>query len=158
MGHWQEQLLLVGQIAFAMLLGGAIGWERELANKPVGFRTHMLIAGSAALFVGIGILLTKDFVAALPPGSFQADPVRILQSVAIGVGFLGAGAIFRPQESRIVGLTTAATILFVAGLGMACALSHYVLAVLATVLALIVLRIVLVFERRSKMSHKGKNS
>ncbi len=154
MGNWAEQLLLVGQIAFAMVLGGVIGWEREVANKAAGFRTHMLVAGAAALFVGIGLLLTRDFSEGLPVGSFSADPIRILQAVMIGVGFLVAGTIFRPSESRVTGLTSAATLLFVAGIGMACALSHYILALCATLLTLIVLRIIVFFERRSRRSPK----
>lgn len=154
MGNWQGQLLLVGQIAFAMLLGGVVGWEREVASKAAGFRTHMLVAGAAALFVGIGLLLTRDFQGYFPGGGFSADPVRILQAVMIGVGFLVAGTIFRPSEGRVGGLTSAATILFVAGIGMACALSHYILALCTTVLALVVLRIVLLFERRSGKSPK----
>lgn len=155
MEHWQEQLILVGQIAFAMVLGGAVGWERELAYKAAGVRTHMLVAGAAALFVGIGLLLTRDFYTDLPAGAFNADPTRILQAVMVGVGFLVAGSIFRPRGSRVEGLTSAATILFVAGIGMACALSHYILALCVTVLALVVLRIILLFEQRSKNSPKG---
>ncbi|MGH8160933.1 MAG: MgtC/SapB family protein [Gammaproteobacteria bacterium] len=155
MGQWQEQLLLVGQIALAMALGGAVGWEREMANKAAGFRTHMLVAGAAALFVGIGLLLNADFLARFPDRGFSADPIRILQAVMIGVGFLVAGTIFRPSGNRVGGLTSAATILLVSGVGMACALSHYILALCTTVLTLIVLRIILLFERRSSKSPKG---
>lgn len=151
MTGWEAQFILIGQIAFAMLLGGVIGWERELADKPAGFRTHMLIAGAAALFVGLAFLLTRDYQSALPNSSFRADPVRVLQAVVVGVSFLGAGTIFRGRGGdKVGGLTSAATILLVTGVGMACALGHYVLAICVTVLTLIVLRVIVIVERRKK--------
>ncbi|HEX5313363.1 MAG TPA: MgtC/SapB family protein [Gammaproteobacteria bacterium] len=141
MHDWRIQLILVGQIAAAMVLGGVVGWERELADKPAGFRTHMLVAGASALFVGLAAMLTKDFQSILPPGGFRADPVRVLQSVVIGVSFLGAGTVFRSRDNRVGGLTTAASILMAAGVGIACGLSRFILAVGATLLALLVLRL-----------------
>lgn len=156
MADWLAQLILIGQIAFAMLLGGVIGWEREMANKAAGFRTHMLVAGATALFVSLGLLLTHHFQAHFPQGEYSADPVRILQAIMTGVGFLVAGTIFRPSDTRVGGLTSAATLLLVAGVGMAIALSHYVLALGTTILTLIVLRIILLVERHASGSSKSR--
>ncbi|MDN5864587.1 MAG: MgtC/SapB family protein [Gammaproteobacteria bacterium] len=148
MENWQIQLILIGKIAFGMLLGGVIGWERELSDKPAGFRTHMLIAGSTSFFVGLAYLLTVEYQAFLPEGTFRPDPIRILQAVVIGVSFIGAGTIFQARDKKVEGLTTAATILFVAGVGMACGLGYYILAVCTTLLGLLVLRFILRFEKR----------
>jgi len=61
LGNWQLQLSLLAGVAFAMVLGAAIGFERESKQRPAGLRTHMLIAGSAALLLGIGDLLAEHF-------------------------------------------------------------------------------------------------
>lgn len=141
MQDWQQQLALVGQVLAAMVLGGLIGFERELAHKPAGFRTHMLVAAATALFAGLGLALTGQFAARFPSGSFSADPVRVLQAIVIGVSFLGAGTIFHRDGGGVEGLTTAATVLLAAGVGLACALERYLSAAGVTVLALLVLRV-----------------
>lgn len=150
MDDWQQQLILVAQVAVAMVLGGLIGFERELAHKPAGFRTHMLVAGATTLFAGLGFTLTTQFAGLFPPGDFRADPVRVLQAIVLGVSFLGAGTIFRRDGGRVEGLTTAATILLAAGVGLACALERYVTALTVTVLALAVLRLTKTFENLRK--------
>jgi putative Mg2+ transporter-C (MgtC) family protein len=147
MQDWQGQLILIGQIAAAMVLGGFIGLERELADKPAGFRTHMLVAGATALFAGLGFALTRHFTLHFHAGSFSSDPVRIMQAIVIGVSFLGAGTIFRRDGGHVEGLTTAATILLAAGVGLACALERYLTAIGATLLTLLVLRLIKIFER-----------
>lgn len=152
MEDWLQQLVLVGQVAAAMLLGGLIGFERELAHKPAGFRTHMLVAGATALFAGLGIALTAHFARHFPVGSYRADPVRVMQAIVIGVSFLGAGTIFRRDGGQVEGLTTAATILLAAGVGLGCALDHYVVAIGVTLLALLVLRLTKLFERLYRRS------
>ncbi|MGH8128495.1 MAG: MgtC/SapB family protein [Gammaproteobacteria bacterium] len=146
MHDWLQQLILVGQVALAMALGGLIGFERELAHKPAGFRTHMLVAGASALFAGLGMGLTAHFAAHFAAGQFSADPVRVMQAIVIGVSFLGAGSIFSRDGGRVKGLTTAATILFAAGVGLACALQHFVVALGATFLTLVVLRVIKILE------------
>lgn len=150
MEDWLQQLIVIGQVAAAMLLGGLIGFERELAHKPAGFRTHMLVAGATALFAGLGIALTAHFARHFPVGGYRADPVRVMQAIVIGVSFLGAGTIFRRDGGQVEGLTTAATILLAAGVGLACALEHYVIAVGVTLLTLVVLRLIKIFERFRK--------
>jgi len=148
----QQQLILVAQVAGAMLLGGLIGFERELAHKPAGFRTHMLVGGATKLFDGLGITLATPFAGLFPADDFRADPVRVLQAIVLGVSFLSAGTIFRRGGGRIEGLTTAATILLAAGVGLAGALERYVTAVAVTAPALAILRVTKTFEtlRRRK--------
>ena len=88
------ELKVTGQVAVAMVLGGLIGLERETANKPAGFRTHMLVAGAAALLVGLGHALIEEFDRHTGL-RLQSDPIRIVEAIVTGVSFLGAGTIFR---------------------------------------------------------------
>lgn len=134
------QVEIIGEVALAMLLGGIIGFEREIADKPAGFRTQMLVAGASALLVGLGDTLMRRYVGG---GSTNAsvDPIRIVEAIVTGISFLGAGTIFRRSESeQVQGLTTAASILLCAAVGISVALRQFILAVGVTVLALIVLR------------------
>ena len=144
-GEWQILL----EVALAMLLGGVIGFERETASKPAGFRTHMLVAGSAALLVGIGFTLVDRSVQARWTDAVTADPIRILQAIIIGVSFLGAGTIFRGKRpEEVQGLTTAASLLMSSGIGIAVALRQFLLAVGVTVLVALVLRLLGKLEKR----------
>jgi len=131
---WQ----ILGEVAIAMALGGVIGLEREFADKPAGLRTHMLIAGAAALLVGLGDTMIRRFP--LAGDLVRADPIRVIEAVVTAVGFLGAGMIIRRGGDHIEGLTTAASVLFAAAVGICVALTEYLLAVGATVLDLATLR------------------
>ena len=133
------QLQIIGYVALAMLLCAFVGIERELADKPAGFRTHMLVGGAAALLVGLSnIIVTASQV---DNNYIQADPIRVLEALIAGISFLGAGTIFRRSDSGVTeGLTTAASLLFVAGIGASVAVGQLLLAVCATLLALLVLR------------------
>lgn len=138
------ELQVVGLVALAMVLGAVIGFERELADKPAGMRTHMFVAGAAALLVALGDVLITRFDADFDSTVIRADPVRIIEAVVTGVAFLGAGTIIRhgTQSNTVEGLTTAASLLFTAAIGVSVALRQYTLAVSATILALVTLRIV----------------
>lgn len=133
------QLQIIGSVALAMLLCACVGIEREMADKPAGFRTHMLVGGAAALLVGLSnIIVTASRV---DNNFIQADPIRVLEAIIAGISFLGAGTIFRRTDSGLTeGLTTAASLLFVAGIGASVALGQIIVAVGATLLALLVLR------------------
>lgn len=137
----EEQLAILGTVLLAMLLGAVVGFERELLDKPAGFRTHMLVAGAAALLVAVGEILVEQQAATLEAQAVRSDPVRVIEAVITGVSFLGAGTIIRQAgESRVEGLTTAASLLFVAAIGVCVALHQFVLAVGVTIIALGVLR------------------
>ena len=122
-----------------MVLGTVLGWERQADRKPAGLRTHTLVCLGSTLFI-----LTGRHAAEALGGN--ADPTRVLHGIVTGIGFLGAGAILRTKES-IMGLTTAASIWVVAGIGAAAGLEAYWLAVAGAVLALIVLRVYVLIDR-----------
>ena len=145
---WQAQLTVVATTAYAMLLGGVIGFERELKQRPAGFRTHMLVAGAAALLLGMGLLVLAD--PSVPDlKRVQIDPLRLLEAVVAGVAFIGAGTIFGARRGDTVGgITTAASLLMAAVTGAAAGLRYYLLAFAATLLTLVVLTVLNLFERR----------
>jgi putative Mg2+ transporter-C (MgtC) family protein len=144
-----SQFGILARIALAMLLGAIIGLDRELASKPAGLRTHMLVCGAAALLVALGGILTDFFTQQTGDRLVQSDPVRIIEAVITGVSFLGAGTIIRNrEEGDVAGLTTAASLLFAAAVGISVAMAQWVLAVGSTVLVLLTLRVLPVFESR----------
>ena len=153
-GQAWPQLVVLSEVAAAMLLGGLIGYERETANKPAGFRTHMMLAGACALLVGLGAPMLETF-SRLHPGIISADPFRLVGGVVTALGFIGAGTIFRPQGERVEGLTTATSLLFSGGIGVCAALQQWWVAIGATLLALVVLRGLQSLEAR--IEAKGRN-
>jgi len=149
--NWLMQLEIIGEVALAMLLGGIIGMERERANKPAGFRTHMLVAGAAALLVGLGDALLHKYGGGGVDGTIRSDPIRIVEAIITGISFLGAGTIFRRGESRAVeGLTTAASLLLCSAIGIAVALRQFIIAGGITALTLLVLWGLKSFERKAE--------
>lgn len=139
---WMLQLTLLARVAIAMVLGSIIGFEREARNRPAGLRTHMLIAGAAALLLGIGDLLAEHFSDETYSQLLRVDPIRIIEAVVTAVAFIGAGTIIQhTRRDAVIGLTTAASMLLTASIGIAVGLRQYVLAVGVTVLALVVLRL-----------------
>ncbi|WP_202845157.1 MgtC/SapB family protein [Luteimonas saliphila] len=146
-----QQLDVLAGMAIAMLLGGLIGYERELKRRPAGFRTHMLVAGASALLVGVGRLTVEAQAASPASGIMQIDPLRLVEAVIAGVAFIGAGTIFgesRRGGETISGITTAASLLTVAVIGVAAGLDYYLVAAAATALALFVLVALSWWERR----------
>ena len=141
--HPELQFIL--RLLVAAALSALLGLERESARKSAGLRTHMLVGIASALYTAIAELATADIQ---PNGTaFQADPIRAVQAVAIGIGFLGSGVIFvSRQDEQVQGLTTAASIWATAAIGIAAGLAHYVLAAGATVLLLFVLRVLARFD------------
>jgi putative Mg2+ transporter-C (MgtC) family protein len=146
-----REIEILGEVALAMLLGAAIGLDRELAGKAAGLRTHMIVAGAAALLVGLGFSLIEG--ALVSRAVVAADPIRIIQAIVIGVSFLGAGTIFRDDRLEMQGLTTAASLLMSSGIGIAVALRQFTLAIGTVVLMAIVLRVVRHLEKRL---HRGE--
>lgn len=116
----------------AVLCGGLIGMERELKDKPAGFRTNILICLGAAMYMAVGLLIVND------GGADGGDPARIAAQVVTGIGFLGAGCIIQ-QRGRVVGLTTAATIWVVAAIGIIAGAGFPILALIASTIVLLTL-------------------
>jgi putative Mg2+ transporter-C (MgtC) family protein len=139
------ELQFLIRLLVAAALAGVLGWERERAHKAAGLRTHMLVGIAAALYTSLAQLSVADI--APNEAAFRADPIRAVQAVAIGIGFLGSGVIFVSRhEDRVHGLTTAASVWATAAIGLAAGLAHYVLAVGATVMLLFVLRVLVRFD------------
>ena len=119
------------RLGTAVAIGGVVGLDRGLRQKPAGVRTHALVSLGAALMTYTGIEIAPN-----DPGAVT----RVLQGVITGVGFLGGGVILRDTtDQRVRGLTTAASIWIVAGLGMACGAGHWRTALVASALTLLVL-------------------
>ena len=119
-----DQLAILGRLAFAVILGGLIGLERELRGYPAGIRTMALITMGAMLFTDVSQLLGGDD--------------RVAAGIVTGIGFLGAGVIFR-EGYTVRGITTAATIWAAAAIGMAIGRELYLVAGLGAVLVFILL-------------------
>ena len=115
-------------LVVAAVAGGLVGLEREALHKPAGVRTHMLVSLGAALFVLATLSIIPDEVG------------RIMAGVATGIGFLGAGTIFRSKD-HVKGLTSAASIWAVASIGLTVGGGQYVLAIAATIIVIIILQL-----------------
>ncbi|MFO1500305.1 MAG: MgtC/SapB family protein [Verrucomicrobiota bacterium] len=145
----RSELEVLGQALIALVLGGIIGWERQAAGKWAGLRTHMLVCFASMLFVRVGEFLILDAQEWVRPDSLRLDPVRLVEAIVTGIAFIGAGTvIFDRQRSVAQGLTTAASLLAVAPIGVAVAVHRYFLAAGATLIVLIVLRGVSRLEQR----------
>lgn len=123
------------QLLLATCLGALIGLEREIKKKQAGLQTYSLVSLGSCLFTLIGFELFSFFGGRT---GVNFDPSRIIQAIAIGIGFIGAGVIFR-QPSGIVGLTTAAGLWATAAIGITVGAKLYYLAIFATFLTLLVL-------------------
>jgi putative Mg2+ transporter-C (MgtC) family protein len=130
------RLDLMLQLALATVLGGAIGLERELAGKPAGLRTNILICMGSVIFTQLSLSL----------GGPTADPTRVAAQIVTGVGFIGAGTILHARGA-VVGLTSAATIWVVAAIGVALGAGRHLEAVGATVFVVAVLKGLVWLER-----------
>lgn len=137
-------LELMGRVLLSFVLGGVLGFEREKEGRPAGLRTHMLVCAGSVCFTIAGV-----YGFASPP-SVMRDPARIAAQIVTGVGFLGAGTIFR-TPSTIRGLTTAASIWLVAAIGILIGAGMYGLAVFSTVLGYVTLDWLKAPSRRVKV-------
>lgn len=127
------------RLGAAVLLGGLIGLERELAARPAGLRTHMMIALAAALLT----IVTFEMLALPVMAAYAAksDPLRLIEAITAGVAFLAAGTIFT-SKGQVNGLTTGAGMWLAGAIGLACGMGLLPLAAMATVTALLILSLV----------------
>jgi putative Mg2+ transporter-C (MgtC) family protein len=132
-------------------LGALVGFERERQNQPAGLRTHIILAIGATLAMVLSINLAMQFRDFAPNG----DPARLAAQVISGIGFLGAGAILRYGET-VKGLTTATSLWTVAIIGLSAGAGNYLVSAGATLLVLIVLTIINVFEKRYIRSYASR--
>jgi putative Mg2+ transporter-C (MgtC) family protein len=144
---------IVIRIFFAILLGGFIGFEREMNNRPAGFVTHTLVCVGACVVSLMQIHMVEDTIRIinenpLMASALKADIGRVVAQVVTGVGFLGAGTIFMDKGS-VKGLTTATTIWVVACIGLAIGLGYYEMSIIATVGVAFVVIALRQFEQRA---------
>jgi putative Mg2+ transporter-C (MgtC) family protein len=133
--HWLRVFL---RLTVALLLGGMVGFERQHEHKAAGIRTHMLVALGAALFTIVPIEARMEV----------SDLSRVIQGIAAGIGFLGAGTILKLGEpQQVKGLTTAGSIWLTAALGIAVGAGLLAPAIVGVFLALVVLFVLHRFER-----------
>ena len=139
---FQFQLIL--QLILAVIFGGIIGFEREYKGKEAGFQTYSLVALGSCLFTIISFELFNFFTG---KAGVSFDPSRIIQAVAIGIGFLGGGVIIY-REFRLEGITTAAGLWCAAAIGVAVGAKLYLLALSAFLLTTIILIVFGILERK----------
>ena len=130
-----SQSQIIFQTLLALILGGLIGLEREYKRKEAGLQTYSLVSLGSCLFTIICFELVNFYTG---ESNINIDPTRIIQAIAIGIGFIGAGVIFH-RPSRIEGLTTAAGLWTTAAVGIAIGSGFYFLAIFGTLLAIVIL-------------------
>jgi putative Mg2+ transporter-C (MgtC) family protein len=132
------------RLTLAALFGAALGWERGRLGKTAGLRTHMLVSLGSALFV----------LAPLEAGAAAADITRVIQGIATGIGFVGAGAIIKLESQGLVkGLTTASSVWIAAAIGLAVGAGLIWVPLVGTVLALLILEVLGRIEARLLHPH-----
>lgn len=147
MGIWNvlqqfNEVTVVVRIFLAMLLGGAIGSEREKSKRPAGFRTHILVCVGACMTSLIGMFVFYTLG--------ETDPMRISAQVISGIGFLGVGTILVKERDHITGLTTAAGLWTTAAIGISCGYGFYIAAVLGTLVVTMTSAILFKLESGSR--------
>ncbi|WP_284140984.1 MULTISPECIES: MgtC/SapB family protein [unclassified Virgibacillus] len=145
-------LLIAGRLFLALVLSGLIGFERELKNHSAGFRTHILVGIASCLMMILSLYGFEHYIDRYD--NIRFDPARIPSYVISGIGFLGAGTIM-VYGGTIRGLTTAASIWAVAGLGLVVGAGMYGIAILTTLFILLSLIFLNNFE---KLFRKGRSS
>ncbi len=152
---WWELLLRLG---LAVVLGAAMGYNPERARKPAGLRTHVLVSVGSAMFM----LISLEMYFRFNHGGTSVDPGRIAAQVVSGIGFIGAGTILHSEGGLVKGLTTAASVWAVSGVGLACGAGMYELAVLGTVATLVALALINQYlyasEKKAQRNGQDKKS
>ncbi|MEX2643025.1 MAG: MgtC/SapB family protein [Acetobacterales bacterium] len=149
-----DTVTLAGRLGIALLLGAALGLDRELRSKSAGLRSHMLVSMAAASFALTAMALVERS-AAISDG-VSADPIRALEAVVTGVAFLGAGAIIQAGGTA-KGLTTGASLWVAGAMGLASGFGQIRLAVLTAVFGLFVLLVLGWVERRAIDGRKAND-
>jgi len=151
---------IITRLVLTLVLSGLVGLERQVHRREAGLRTHILVALGSCL-----IMLTSLYVFDIYKDKAALDPSRIAAGVITGIGFLGAGTIIREREGKegVKGLTTAASLWMVAGIGLAVGCGFNRTAIYTTILVVIVLRWFrhlegLIFRDRSSVNNAGKTA
>ncbi|HVM08715.1 MAG TPA: MgtC/SapB family protein [Acidimicrobiales bacterium] len=137
-----SELELAARIGLALLLGGVVGFEREINDQPAGLRTHIAVSLGACLFAIVSAYGFDEFNGPRADSVYQVDVTRVASQIVSGMGFLGGGAILK-YGANVRGLTTAASLWVTAAIGLAVAVGSYTVALVTTaavILSLVLLR------------------
>jgi putative Mg2+ transporter-C (MgtC) family protein len=141
-----DNLVIIGRVAGALIVGALIGFERSFHGRPAGFRTHALVCIASTLLM-IVTVYQGHWMHAVPLGGIQTDPTRMAQGIMTGIGFLGAGVIFK-EGLTVRGLTTAASIWITSGIGILIGIGFWFAAIVGAVATLVVLALFRFVEAR----------
>jgi putative Mg2+ transporter-C (MgtC) family protein len=136
-GH--DEIVITLRVFGAVLIGGMIGMERTFHGRPAGFRTHALVCVASSLLM-IVTVYQGQWVHPLAVGNIQTDPTRMAQGIMTGIGFLGAGVIFK-EGLTVRGLTTAASIWVTSAIGILVGVGFYLAAILGAIATLLILSV-----------------
>jgi putative Mg2+ transporter-C (MgtC) family protein len=141
-----DELLIALRLAVALVIGALIGLERSLHGRPAGFRTHSLVCVASALLMLVTVYQLQ-WMKEFPIEALRADPTRMAQGIMTGIGFLGAGVIFK-EGLTVRGLTTAASIWITSAIGILVGIGFYFPAILGAAITLAVLAVFRMIENK----------
>ena len=141
-----DDLVIIGRVAGALFIGAVIGFERSFHGRPAGFRTHSLVCIASALLM-IVTVYQNQWMTLLEHDAIRTDPTRMAQGIMTGIGFLGAGVIFK-EGLTVRGLTTAASIWITASIGILVGIGFWFAAAVGAIATLIVLALFRIVEAR----------
>lgn len=141
-----DEIVIGVRVLAALVLGGMIGLERSFHGRPAGFRTHALVCLASALLMTITVY-QGQWMVKVEIGAITTDPTRMAQGIMTGIGFLGAGVIFK-EGLTVRGLTTAASLWVTSAIGILVGVGFYFVAFLGTIATLVVLSLFLFLERK----------
>jgi putative Mg2+ transporter-C (MgtC) family protein len=144
-----ELMVMAARIFGALLIGAAIGLERTFHGRPAGFRTHALVCVASSLLMLVTVY-QNEWMTQVTIDAIRTDPTRMAQGIMTGIGFLGAGVIFK-EGLTVRGLTTAASIWMTASIGILVGIGFWVPAIIGTVATLMVLSLFRWVENRLPM-------
>ena len=143
-GH--DDLVIIGRVAGALAIGAMIGFERTFHGRPAGFRTHSLVCIASAILM-IVTVYQNQWMTLVEHDAIRTDPTRMAQGIMTGIGFLGAGVIFK-EGLTVRGLTTAASIWVTAAIGILVGIGFWFAALVGAVATLTVLALFRFIEAR----------
>jgi len=144
MGH--IELVIIGRVVGALAIGAMIGFERTFHGRPAGFRTHALVSVASAIMM-IVTVYQNEWMTLVQHDAIRTDPTRMAQGIMTGIGFLGAGVIFK-EGLTVRGLTTAASIWVTAAIGILVGIGFWFAAIVGAICTLVVLGLFRLIEAR----------
>jgi putative Mg2+ transporter-C (MgtC) family protein len=139
-------LVIIGRVIGALAIGAMIGFERTFHGRPAGFRTHALVCIASAILM-IVTVYQNQWMTAVEHDAIRTDPTRMAQGIMTGIGFLGAGVIFK-EGLTVRGLTTAASIWVTAAIGILVGIGFWFAAIVGAIATLVVLALFRLVEAR----------